>query len=125
LSKGRVRVLAVVERAVDPVAMRLGEGLRAARTIAGVNQRELARRLEVPPNYISRWETGTRRLELETIERAERVMDLQPGTVFRSAGYVKDDDLNLGSLDPAAQRAIRAILAAFAPPDEGTQDGSG
>jgi transcriptional regulator with XRE-family HTH domain len=106
-------VLTVVEKALDPVAVRLGEGLRQARTIAGCNQRQLARMLEVPPNYVSRWETGVRRLELETIERAEQVMQLQPGTVFRCAGYVKDDSIDLGSLDPAAQTAIRAILRAF------------
>lgn len=118
-------MLAVVEKPLDPVAVRLGEGLRASRAIAGVNQRELARLLDVPPNYISRWETGVRRLELETIERAEQAMKLQPGTVFRSAGYVDDgDQLNLGSLDPSAQRAIRAILREFEPPPEGTQDGS-
>jgi transcriptional regulator with XRE-family HTH domain len=106
-------VLTVVERALDPVAVRLGDGLRQARTIAGCNQRQLARLLDVPPNYVSRWETGVRRLELETIERAEQVMQLQPGTVFRCAGYVEDNGLDMGSLDPAAQKAIKAILRAF------------
>lgn len=111
-------MLTVVERALDPVAVRLGDGLRRARTIAGCNQRQLARLLDVPPNYVSRWETGVRRLEFETIERAEQLMGLQPGTVFRCAGYVKDNALDLGSLTPESQKAIRAILRVF-------EDGSG
>lgn len=117
-------IVAEVEKPTDDIALRLGAGLRAARQIAGINQRHLARLLDVPANYVSRWETGVRRLELETIERAERLMGVQPGTVFRGAGFVDDgDQLNLGSLDPAAQRAIRAILREFEPPASG-EDGT-
>lgn len=110
---------------VDGVAVRLGEGLRAARAIAGINQRELARLLAVPANYVSRWETGTRRLEIDTIEQIERAMGLQSGTVFRLAGYVSDGSLlDLGSLTSESQRAIRSILREFEK-DNPASDGVG
>lgn len=100
-----------MERALDPVAVRLGEGLRKARAAAGISQAELARRLGVAPNQVNRWEAGGRRLDLETIQQAEALMSLPGGTVFRLAGYVKDDGLvDVASLPRWASRAIRAIL---------------
>lgn len=118
-----VVAVAELERPSDDVAVRLGAGLKETRTRVGISQAELARRMStpgelVPPNYISRWEAGGRRLDVETIERMERLLGVQRGTVWRLAGYVEDDALDLGSLDPAAQKAIRAILRAF-------EDGSG
>lgn len=103
---------------VDEVAVRLGTGLRRAIEIADVTQAELARRLGVPPNYVSRWIAGSgsmgRRLDLETIEQAEHVMGLTPGTVLRHAQFVDDGTLiDVGSLPEGAQRSVRAILREY------------
>jgi transcriptional regulator with XRE-family HTH domain len=125
VSVGEACTLSVVaeEKAVDAVAVRLGEGLRGARGVAGIHQAELARRLGVPPNYVNRWEAGGRRLDIETIEQAEQVMSVPRGTVLRLAGYVSDGDLlDLGSLDAAAQRSIRAILREFKAVDSDGSD---
>lgn len=103
--------VAEVEKALDLVAVRLGEGLRGARTAAGVSQAELARRLGVAPNQVNRWEAGGRRLDLETIQQAEELMSLPRGTVFRLAGYVDDDGLlDVSTLPMWASKAVRAIL---------------
>lgn len=106
--------VAAAEKPVDVIAVRLGAGMRRAREIAGVTQAELARRLSVPPGYVNRWESGGRRLDIETVEQAEQLMSLVPGTVLRCADFVDDGELiDLGSLSSEAQRAIRAILREF------------
>lgn len=114
-----VAPVAEVEKMTDEVAIRLGRGLREARARAGITAAELARRLSaaglsdtsIPPNYVSRWEAGGRRLDVETITMAEQVMKLRAGTVFRLAGYVDDGDLiDVGTLPPWSQRSVRAIL---------------
>lgn len=103
--------MAEVDKALDPVAVRLGGGLRGARLAAGVSQAELARRLGVAPNQLNRWEAGGRRLDLETIEQAEQRLGLPRGTVFRLAGYVEDAGLlDVATLPAWASKAVRAIL---------------
>ena len=42
----------------DPRAVRVGARIRAARDAKGVTQSQLARAIEVPDSYISRWERG-------------------------------------------------------------------
>lgn len=48
----------------SPRQVRLQELLVAARAAAGLSQRELARKLCQPQSFVSRYETGERRLDL-------------------------------------------------------------
>lgn len=113
------------EKPVDVVAVRLGDALRRARAIVDVSQAELARRLAVPPNYVNRWEAGSRRLDLETVETAEKLLGVRPGTVWRLAGYVEDDGLiDIDALGPDAARAVRAVIREFESVDDDGPGGS-
>jgi transcriptional regulator with XRE-family HTH domain len=129
---GGVRLLVVTkaENPPSPLAVRLGGGLAAARRVAGLTQEELADRLtaagiRTPKNYVGRWEIGTRLLDLSKIEKAEEVMGLTRGTVFRLAGFVDDGELiDLGSLAPGVRQAVEDIVRALGGANRNGTDGT-
>jgi transcriptional regulator with XRE-family HTH domain len=101
----------MVETPADPVAARLGDALRQARTGVGVSGAELARRLGVIPQELNRWEAGRRKISLETIIEAEKALRVRAGTVLRIAGYVDDGGLvDVATLAPWAQRSVSLII---------------
>lgn len=112
--------MAAPEKPDDVVAARLGQALKTARINAGIGQAELARLLTaVPgyektiPNYVVRWEKGERRLDIEAIEAIERLLNVQPGTLFRLAGYVDDGKLvDLDTLPTMMRVMIEASIEA-------------
>lgn len=122
------------EKPRNPLAVRLGHGLRAAREIAGITQEELADRLagtgtkgaaKTPKNYVGRWEIGTRGLDLSVIEKAEEVMGLTRGTIFRLSGFVDDGELiDLGSLAPGVRQAVEDIVRALGGTNRNGTDGT-
>lgn len=133
--QGGVRVLLVSQAENrNPLAVRLGRGLRAAREIAGITQEELADRLagagtkggtKTPKNYVGRWEIGSRGLDLAVIEKAEEVMGLTRGTIFRLSGFVDDGELiDLGSLAPGVRQAVEDIVRALGSTNRGGADGT-
>lgn len=104
-------VVAAPDKSDDVVAARLGAALRQARLNAEVSQADLARRLDVIPQELNRWESGRRRISPETIADAERALKVRVGTVGRLAGYVDDGGLiDVDTLPPWARRSIRALL---------------
>jgi transcriptional regulator with XRE-family HTH domain len=104
-------VVAASDKSDDVVAARLGAALRQARLNAEVSQADLARRLNVIPQQLNRWESGQRRISPETIADAERALKVRVGTVGRLAGYVDDGGLiDVDTLPPWARRSIRALL---------------
>ena len=66
----------------------LGEAIIRARTGVGLmNQRDLAFRLSISQQTISRWEAGTHRPRLEQIADLAAALKLKTGDVSRMAGY--------------------------------------
>ena len=58
----------------SPRQVRLQQFLVSARTAAGLTQEEVARRLRQPQSFVSRYETGERRLDLiELIEVSDAI----------------------------------------------------
>lgn len=58
----------------SPRQARLQELLISKRTAAGLSQEEVARRLRRPQSFVSKYETGERRLDVvELIELAEAI----------------------------------------------------
>lgn len=101
----------MVEAERDQVAARLGDALRKARASVDVSQAELARRLGVIPQELNRWESGRRRISLETLVEAEQALGVRAGTVLRLAGYVDDGGLiDVATLAPWAQRSVSLII---------------
>jgi transcriptional regulator with XRE-family HTH domain len=60
----------------------LGRVLAEARDRAGLKQSEVAARLEVPASYLSKIESGTRRLDVVELIRIAQAMEIDPATVI-------------------------------------------
>jgi transcriptional regulator with XRE-family HTH domain len=66
----------------SPAYVMLREALKAARLSAGLNQQELAQRLDRPQSYVAKYETGDRRLDvLEFLEVCSAV-SLRPNDLL-------------------------------------------
>lgn len=71
-----------------PSARKICSALKRLREDSGLSQMELATRVGVPQNYISRWEQG-RVPGLEDLWILETVgLLIEHGTVLRAAGFV-------------------------------------
>lgn len=57
--------------------------LVAARRRAGVTQQELARRLERPQSFVSKYERGERRLDIVEFLRITRLVGAEPYDLLR------------------------------------------
>jgi transcriptional regulator with XRE-family HTH domain len=60
----------------------LGQWLKEQREKAGVGLREAARRLDRPPSYIYRIESGKQRLDLLHFADMVRVLGIEPSLTF-------------------------------------------
>lgn len=58
------------------------EGLIAARKSAGLRQEDLARKLGKPQSFVSRIETGERRLDLVEFYAISKAMGVDPAQLF-------------------------------------------
>jgi transcriptional regulator with XRE-family HTH domain len=77
-------------------------------------QTELAARLGVGQNTVSRWSTGAATPSLDDLVRIEEVCDLPRGYILRRAGYVSSE-LTVPDLiaeDPRLDQERRSILLA-------------
>jgi transcriptional regulator with XRE-family HTH domain len=70
--------------------MNYGKALRIARAIAGVKQKELARKVRVSPSYISLIEKGARRPSRTAIAKMCRELHI-PMPLFAMLGGEKSD----------------------------------
>ena len=105
----------VTERVSLPTEHELGAAIRSA-YLGRFTQAELAARLGVAQNTISRWSTGAVEPSLDDIARLEDVCEVARGSVLRSAGYVIDLRTTEQMIDndaglTASQR--EAILAVY------------
>ena len=67
---------------MDTETQRLVNLLRVSLKILGVTHRELARRLEMSPSYVSKLFSGASDLRLDHIVRICRAVDLEPSEFF-------------------------------------------
>jgi transcriptional regulator with XRE-family HTH domain len=61
----------------------LGEVITNARERAGIKQNELATKLELPASYLSKIESGTRRLDVIELVRMAEAMGSDPAEIVR------------------------------------------
>jgi transcriptional regulator with XRE-family HTH domain len=80
--------------------MRLHEELRTRRTELGMSQAELADRLEISQQTISRWEAGSAAPGPRRIAELAAVLGLNLSALFRSAGYLLASDFVVDRLRP-------------------------
>ena len=57
--------------------------LREAREKAGLTQEDVAKRLNRPQSYVSKYESGERRLDVIEFVRVAKVLKLTPETIFK------------------------------------------
>lgn len=72
---------------------RIGVAIRRVYESAGLTQTELANKLNVRQNTISRWVTGERSAALDDLNAIDKACGYKAGQVLRVAGYVEPDDL--------------------------------
>ena len=66
----------------------LGEVLARVRERAGVKQADLAARLGMPASYLSKIESGTRRLDVIELVQIAEAMDVDPAEIVRQVAEV-------------------------------------
>lgn len=85
---------------------KLASLVRAERARLGIDQAELARRVGVGQQSVSRWERGTSRPRRSDAAALARALDLEVGTVLAAAGYV-----NAAADSPEqASQAVRPLV---------------
>lgn len=82
-------VIPMIDTTEFPTSAQLGAAIRSAYQ-GRFTQSQLAARLGVAQNTISRWSTGDVKPSLQDIARIEDACDVPRGFVLRSAGYVID-----------------------------------
>lgn len=84
---------------------RLRQRLRAIRESAGVTQVEMAQRLGKPQSYVSKYESGERRLDVLEFADVCDALGASPATVLRDALSVTEDPPTLVAPDPSKSKA--------------------
>ncbi len=62
--------------------MKLGQAIKVVRTASGLKQREIARKLDVTPNYISLIEGGKREPSISLLNQLASVLGVPIGIFF-------------------------------------------
>lgn len=57
--------------------------LREARDKAGLTQQQVARRLNRPQSYVSKYESGERRLDVIEFIRISKALELMPDSILK------------------------------------------
>ncbi len=70
---------------MDPETQRLLNLLKVCLKILGITNREIARRLEMSPSYVSKLLSGASELRLDHVIRICRAADLEPAEFFSLA----------------------------------------
>ena|SRR6185295_3464200 len=70
---------------MDPETQRLLNLLKVCLKILGITNREIARRLEMSPSYVSKLLSGASELRLDHVIRICRAADLEPAEFFALA----------------------------------------
>ena len=94
---------------MDPETQRLVNLVKVSLRILGISNRELARRLEMSPSYVSKLLSGASDLRLDHLVRICKVTGLDPGEFFALAYPVRS------SPTPTGLR-LRSLLQGSNPP---------
>ena len=81
---------------MDPETQRLVNLVKVSLRILGVSNRELARRLEMSPSYVSKLLSGASDLRLDHLVRICKVTGLDPGEFFALAYPVRSSPTPTG-----------------------------
>ncbi len=97
--------------------MKLGEKIALLRKKAGLSQEELAARLEISRQAVSRWETGSAQPDLEKVVELARLFSvttdhlLLEDAILQEEPQKESDSLPAAGLDPAVERKRKFRIA--------------
>lgn len=94
---------------MDPETERLVSLIKVSLRILGISNRELARRLEMSPSYMSKLLSGASELRLDHLVRICKATGLDPGEFFALAYPVRPKPTATGE-------RLRALLQGSFPP---------
>jgi len=90
--------------------MTFGERLRETRKKRGISLTELAKRLNVAPITVSRWERDQREPDLETLQKLSEILDVSIDYLLGKEEGVKiATSLPYGDLSDLPEEAIKSI----------------
>lgn len=95
---------------LDNIAARIKDLRVGYNSGEGLSQESLATNLQVAPNTISRWETGTYRPSVKDLEKISRFFGVSIISFFPSEMSNEDDDENLKALLRTARQLHPADL---------------
>jgi transcriptional regulator with XRE-family HTH domain len=102
---------------MDPETQRLINLLKVSLRILGISNREVARRLEMSPSYVSKLLSGSSELRLDHLVRMCRAADIEPVEFF-SLAYPR----GATGATPAMAK-LRELLQSVPPPPARSQEG--
>jgi transcriptional regulator with XRE-family HTH domain len=102
---------------VDDTLGTLGNMIREARIKKGLGLRELARRIDKTPSYLSDIENDRRVPAEDVLQAIARQLDLNFDDLMARAGRIGDEAMRYMSRTPAAGVLMRKLSAANAPAD--------
>jgi len=62
--------------------------LKQARIDQGLTQKTVAERLNVPQSFVSKYESGERRLDVVEFLTVANVLDIEPSIILKNAGLI-------------------------------------
>jgi transcriptional regulator with XRE-family HTH domain len=102
---------------VNDAEKTLGNSIREARISKGLGLRELARRIEKTPSYLSDIENDRRVPAEDVLRTIARHLELDFDDLMARAGRLGNEALRYMSRTPAAGVLMRKLSAANAPSD--------
>ena len=90
--------------------MRFSQNLQKAREAAGLSQAELARKVEVPRQHVSKWEGGKNLPSLENALALSRVLGLSVNELFGEEVPKSDVQRLIEALPQRAVNHLKAFL---------------
>lgn len=89
--------------------MTTGQRIRAARIQAGLTQKELAQRLNIPFQGVSQWENDIRNPKIKTLQRIAAALDISIMALIDPVEVAKQNTISAGvALSQATQRLDNA-----------------
>ena len=101
---------------LDPVAVRFGLNLRRLRSLAGLSQAELGRRLGISFQQVQKYERGANNVSVVTLQRLKRLLGCELDDFFAGPdGEGAADESGWERQQRLARRLSRAVMAIEAP----------
>jgi transcriptional regulator with XRE-family HTH domain len=105
----------------DPICVQFGRNLWRMRSLAGLSQWELGRRLDVIYQQVQKYEKGRDRVSVATMCRVRIILNCEFADLLADLGRIPESE---SAADAGAQRqARRMVRAMVAIDDAGVQEG--